>query len=67
MGQPSTAARDRAYTMLLMAEVGLHSFDYDAGRRLHSHMEEAEMDEDAKRTVILKLHPNENVGQLLLQ
>ena len=51
VGQPSTGARDRAYTMLLMAETGLHSFDYDAGRRLHSYMEEAEMEEDAKRGV----------------
>ena len=48
--------------MLLMAEDGLDSFDYDAGRRIHSQMED-----DAKRTVILKLHPNENVGKLLLQ
>ena len=67
VAQPSTDARDRAYTMLLMAEDGLHSFDYDAGRRLHSQMEEAEMDDDAKRTVILKLHPNADVGRLLLQ
>ena len=67
VGQPSKAARNRAYTMLLMAEVGLHSFDYDAGRTLHSQMEEAEMEEDAKRTVILKLHPHPSVGKLLLQ
>ena len=67
VGQPSTDPRDRAYTMLLMAEVGLHSFDHDAGRRLHSQMEEAEMDDDAKRTVILKLHPNADVRRLLLQ
>ena len=67
VAQPSTDARDRTYTMLLMAEFGLHSFDYDAGRRLHSQMEEAEMEDDAKRTVILKLHPNADVGKLLLQ
>ena len=67
VAQPSTDARDRAYTMLLIAEVGLHSFDHDAGRRLHSQMEEAEMEDDAKRTVILKLHPNTDVGKLLLQ
>ena len=67
VAQPSTDARDRAYTMLLIAEVGLHSFDHDAGRRLHSQMEEAEMEDDAKRTVILKLHPNADVGKLLLQ
>ena len=67
VGQPLTDARDRAYTMLLMAEDGLHSFDYEAGRRLQSRMEVAEMDDDAKRTVILKLHPNADVGKLLLQ
>ena len=50
--------------MLLMAEYGLHSFDHDAGRWLHSQMEEAGLDEDAKRTIILKLHSDENVGQL---
>ena len=53
--------------MVLMAEAGLHSFDYDAGRRLHSEMEVGELDDDAKRTVILKLHPNADVGRLLLQ
>ena len=67
VGQPSTDARDRAYTMLLMAEDGLHSFDYEAGRRLQSRMEVGELDDDAKRTVILKLHPNPDVGRLLLQ
>ena len=67
VGQPSTDARDRAYTMLLMAEDGLHSFDYEAGRRLQSRMEVGELDDDAKRTVILKLHPNADVGRLLLQ
>ena len=67
VGQPSKAARNRAYTMLLMAEDGLHSFDYEAGRQVYADLEEAELDDDAKRTVILKLHSDENVGQLLLQ
>ena len=66
VGQRSKVARDRAYTMLLMAEDGLHSFDHDAGRKLYTDMEEAELEEDAKRTVILKLHPNAEVGKLLL-
>ncbi len=67
VGQQSKAARDRAYHMLLMAEDGLHSFDHEAGRQLHADLEAAHMDEDAKRTVILKLHPDPNVGKLLLQ
>ena len=67
VGQQSKVARDRAYTMLLMAEDGLHSFDHDAGRKLYTDMEKAELEEDAKRTVILKLHSHKNVGQLLLQ
>ena len=67
MGQQSEAARDRAYTMLLMAEVGLHSFDYEAGRQVYADIEVGELDEDAKRTVILELHSDPNVGQLLLQ
>ena len=62
VGQRSKVARDRAYTMLLMAEDGLHSFDHDAGRKLYTDMEEAELEEDAKRTVIL----NAEVGKLLL-
>ena len=65
--QPSTDPRDRAYTTLLMAEDGLHSFDYEAGRQVYAYLEAAELDDDAKRTVILKLHPDPNVGQLLLQ
>ena len=67
IGQRSQTARDRAYTMLLMAEDGLHSFDYEVGRQVYAKMEAGDMDEDAKRTVILKLHPDPNIGQLLLQ
>ena len=67
VGQRSKAARNRAYTMLFMAEYGLHSFDYEASRQVYADLEAAEMDDDAKRTVILNLHPDPKVGQLLLQ
>ena len=67
VGQRSKVARDRAYTMLLMAEDGLHSFDYEAGRQVYAEMEAGHIDEDAKRTVILKLHADPNVAQLLLR
>ena len=67
MGQPFKGPRDRAYIMLLMAEDGLHSFDYEAGRKVYADMEAGDIDDDAKRTVILKLHSNAKVGQLLLQ
>ena len=67
VGQRSKVARDRPYTMLLIAEDGLHSFDYEAGRQVYAEMEAGELDEDAKRTVILKLHSDPNVAQLLLQ
>ena len=53
--------------MLLMAEAGLHSFDYEVGRQVYAEMEAGDIDEDAKRTVILKLHSDPKVGQLLLQ
>ena len=67
VGQRSKVARDRAYTMLLMAEAGLHSFDYEVGRQVYAEMEAGDIDEDAKRTVILKLHADPNVAQLLLR
>ncbi len=67
VGQQSKAARNRAFNMLFMAEDGLHSFDHEAGRQVYTELEAAEMDEDAKRTVILKLHSDPNIGQLLLQ
>ena len=67
IGQQSKTARDRAYHMLLMAKDGLQSFDYEAGRKVYADLEVAEMDDDAKRTVILKLHSDPNVAQLLLQ
>ena len=67
IGQQSKTARDRAYHMLLMAEDGLQSFDYEAGRQVYAEMEAGDIDEDAKRTVILKLHSDKKVGQLLLQ
>ena len=64
---PNNSARDRANTMLLMAQGGLHSFDYDSGRWVNAELEKAHLDEDAKHTVIMKLHPHPSVGQLLLQ
>ena len=67
LGCPSGSARDRAYNMVLMAEAGLHSFDYDEGRLVHSELGKAGLDEDAKHPFILKLHPHEDVGKLLLQ
>ena len=67
LGCPSGSARDRAYNMVLMAEAGLHSFDYESGRWVHAELERSGLDEDAKHTVIVKLHPHPSVGQLLLQ
>ena len=67
LGYPNNSARDRAYTMLSMAEAGLHSFDYDSGKWVNAELERTGLDEDAKRTFILNLHSNEDVGQLLLQ
>ena len=67
MSYPNNSARDRAYTMLYMAEAGLHSFDHDSGIWVNAELERTGLDEDAKHTVIVKLHPNEDVGQLLLQ
>ena len=64
---PNNSARDRAYTMLSMVQAGLHSFDYDSGRWVNAVLEKAHLDEDAKHTVIMKLHPHPSVGQLLLQ
>ena len=60
-------ARNRAYTMLMMAEAGLQSFGYQEGRGLNAVLEKAGMDEDTKRTVILELHHDHAVGKLLLQ
>ena len=64
---PNNSARDRAYTMLSMAQGGLHSFDYDSGKLVNAELERTGLDEDAKHTVIVKLHPHPSVGQLLLQ
>ena len=62
----SCHARNRAYTMLLMAEACLHSFDRQAGKEIRNVLHNAGLDDDAKRTVLLKLHDNPEVGQLLL-
>ena len=58
---------DGAFPPDYPAEDGLHSFDYDAGRQVYAEMEAGNIDEDAKRTVILNLHSDPNVAQLLLQ
>ena len=62
----SEHARDGAYTMLLMAEAGLHTLDRQAGKAVYKVLDNAGLDDDAKRTVLLKLHDNREVGQLLL-
>ena len=62
----TSSDHDRAYTMLLMAEAGLHAFDHDNGRQLYNVFADAGMDDDAKRTVLLNLHEHPGVGQLLL-
>ena len=61
--RPVTAPTPCCY----MAEAGLHSFDYDSGRWVNAELEKAGLDEDAKHTVIMKLHPHPSVGKLLLQ
>ena len=61
------AARQRALTMVLMAEAGLASFDYLAGQRLYTALHRAGLDDDAKRTVIGNLHEDNHVTELLLR
>ena len=53
--------------MLTMAEDGLHTFGYDAIHRFNRMMTQAGMDEGAKRTVVLKLHQDQDVVELLLK
>ena len=55
---PNNSARDRAYTMLSMAQAGLHSFDYDSGKWVHAELERTGLDEDAKHTVISEATPS---------
>ena len=67
LDHPEGTARDRAYTMLHLAQSGVHAFDREAGRELYDAMHNAGLDDDAKRTVVLKLHDHPHVQQLLLQ
>ena len=67
LNHPEGTARDRAYTMLHLAQSGVHTFDREAGRELYDAMHNAGLDDDAKRTVVLKLHDHPHVQQLLLQ
>ena len=53
--------------MLHLAQSGLHAFDREAGQELYDAMDNAGLDDDAKRTVVLKLHDHPYVQQLLLQ
>ena len=59
-------ARNRTFTMLLMAEAGLHTLDHRAGKEIYNVLHGAGLNDDAKRTVLLKLHDNREVGLLLL-
>ena len=56
LDHPEGNARDRAYTMLHLAQSGLHAFDREAGQELYDAMDNVGLDDDAKRTVVLKLH-----------
>jgi len=67
LGVEKHPARARAYAMLLMAEEGLHCFNNEHGRRLSDQLTEAGVNEDDKRTVILKLHDHPDVQQQLMQ
>ena len=67
LDHPEGTARDRAYAMLRLAAAGLHAFDREAGQELYDAMDNAGLDDDAKRTVVLKLHGHPYVQQLLLQ
>ena len=65
---PNNSARDRAHTMVS------HGTGWPALIRLwtqaswvNAELEKAHLDEDAKHTVIMKLHPHPSVGKLLLQ
>ena len=62
---PDGSARDRTYVVLLMAADELRTFSHDEGRHLNEALSKAGMDGQTKQTVILKLHPNPSVGQLL--
>ena len=53
MSYPNNSARDRAHTMLYMAEGGLHSFDYDSGRWVNAVLEKA----GPRRGCEAHLHP----------
>ncbi len=65
LDHPEGHARDRAYTMLRLAQSGLHAFDREAGQELYDAMDNAGLDDDAKRTVVLKLHDHPHVLLLL--
>ena len=67
LDHPEGAARDRAYTMLRLAQSGLHAFDRQADQEVYDAMDNAGLDDDAKRTVVLKLHGHPYVQQLLLE
>ena len=67
LDHPEGSARERAHTMLTMAEDGLHTFDHEVGRRLYDAMHDAGMDDDVKRNVVLKLHEYPHVQQIFLQ
>ena len=67
LDRPEGTARDRAYTMLHLAQSGVHTFDREAGRELYDAMRNAGRDGDAKRTVVLELHGHPHVQQLPLE
>lgn len=59
--------KDRALAMLYMAEVGLHTFDTDDGRRLYGFLNNLGLDDEAKKRRIAESYERPEVSLILQQ
>ena len=64
---PGTVSNDRALAMLYMAELGLHTFNTDDGRKLYSFLDNLGLDDEAKKRRIAESYDRPEVGRILQQ
>ena len=60
-------ARDRSLAMLHVAELGLHTFDTDYGRKLYGFLDNLGLDDEAKKRRIAESYDRPEIGRILQQ
>ncbi len=67
LSSDDNTSRDRALAMLYVAELGLHTFDTNYGRKLYGFLDNLGLDDEAKKRRIAESYERLEIGQILQQ